>query len=91
MDKRRRKELEWLKYKKRLYRWICTGGIIRNREGKWMENFKLADALKERAQYKLKHTAVLCSCEGCSGMYKYRRHEVKKETQRLLKEFNEGF
>lgn len=64
-----------------------SGRVYITKDGEYRYDLKLVDYLNERAQYKLKHTCTLCSCYGCSGYYKYRRHEKKQEDRRLLEEF----
>lgn len=89
MDKKQRKDKEFRIYKKRLKKWMSSARVYINKDGEYRFDLKLVDYIKERAQYKLKHTATLCSCYGCSGYYKYRRYEEKVEFRRLLKEYYE--
>lgn len=87
MDKNQRKRKEFFKYKKRLSNWLNS--ITYYFDGDEITNPKLIDLLKDNIQYKLKHTTTLCSCYCCSGYYKYRRHEKKREDQKLIKEYFE--
>ena len=89
MDKKQRRDKEFYVYKKRLRKWMSSGRIFINREEDYCFDLKWIEFYKDRAQYKLRHTATLCSCYGCSGYYKYRRYEEKIEFRRLLKEYYE--
>ena len=87
MNKKRRLELTFLKYKKRIERWVHTNcGTYRNRDGVEIQHPKTVDVIKDRGQLVYKTTSVPCSCYSCSGYYKYRRKDFKKETLRILKE-----
>lgn len=44
-----------------------------------------------RCQTQYKSTSGCCSCYMCSGYYKYRRKNFKKETIRILKENDINF
>jgi hypothetical protein len=90
MNKKRRNDLAWYKYRNRVERWVANLTIYISRDGEYVYHPKALDVMRDGGQRKLKHTSTLCSCYCCSGYYKYRRHEVKVETQKLLKEFFEG-
>lgn len=90
MDKKQRRDKTFRLYKKRLKKWMSSGRVYINRDGEYHFDLKLIDYLNERAQYKLKHTATLCSCYSCSGYYKYRRNDKKQEDVRLVEEYKEG-
>lgn len=89
MDKKRRNDLTYFRYKKRVKNWIKNLSVYINREGEHIRNPKVADVLKDNGQCKLRNTSTLCSCYDCSGYYKYRRNEKKLEDRRLLREFYE--
>lgn len=86
MNKGRRNELAWLKYKKRVSRWNSNAHIYVTREGEYIYSPRTIDVINDHAQYKFKHTAVVCSCWVCSGEYKYKRHQQKREDEKLIAE-----
>ena len=89
MNKGRRNELTLLHYKKRLRRFANSYGnyqyVGRNLKKNHPKTCELFDA-REQLVYKTASTP--CSCYMCSGYWKYRRCEKKREDVRLI---NEGF
>lgn len=79
--------MTYFKYVKRLKKWMNSGRVFVKRDGEYCFDLKFIDFYNDRAQYKLRNTSTLCSCYGCSGYYKYRRHDKKTEDRRLLEEY----
>ena len=88
-NKKQRRDYTFFKYKKRIAIWSCKLKIYKCRDGSEIYNPKVIDILEDNGQYKFKHTNTICSCYGCSGYYKYRRHEKKIEYRKLIKEYQE--
>ena len=86
MDKKRRNELTQLKYKKRIRIFVANIDIYICRDGRQIRNPRTIDIIKDGGQRVYKSTSTPCSCYMCSGEYKYRRHDKKKEDRRLLQE-----
>ncbi len=87
MNKKRRNELTLLKYKKRLKnKFEARYYNLIDKEGNEIKYPSVHEMFINREQFKLKHTSTLCSCEGCSGYYKYKRHKKKQEDRKLILE-----
>ena len=89
-NKGRRQELTRLKYLKRVKRYVESCSLWVLSDGEYLYNPKAVDIINDKALLEFKSSSVLCSCWGCSGEYKYKRHEFKKETQRLVDEYLAG-
>lgn len=87
MNKGRRQELAQLKYIKRVKRYIAGSRIWILSSGETIHNPNVEDMYNAKEFLEFKSSSVLCSCWGCSGEYKYKRHEFKRETQRLVDEY----
>lgn len=87
MNKKRRQELNQLKFIKRLKQAVASCHIYVNREGEYVRNPIVQDVLDDNGMLYYKTTSTPCSCWMCSGEYKYKRHEQKKETRRLINEY----
>lgn len=85
-NKGRRQELTLLKYKKRLKQ-FTAGYKSWVGDGFEINNPTIADLVAEHVLTILKSSSVACSCWSCSGAYKYKRHEFKRETQKLVDEY----
>lgn len=86
-NKGRRQELTQLKYKKRLKQFTAGAKSWHTGDGKEINNPTIADLVAEHVLTILKSSSVACSCWSCSGAYKYKRYEFKKETQKLVDEY----
>lgn len=84
MNKGRRQELKQLKYLKRIKRFVAGNHCYVNREGNYIYQPKAVDVVKDRGQLIYKTTSTPCSCWMCSGYYKYKRTEFKKQTRLLI-------
>jgi hypothetical protein len=92
MDKQRRNELTYLKYKKRIQKFAATCSLYVNRDGVYIYQPKTIDIINDKGQLIYKTSATPCSCWMCSKEMKYKRHEQKREDQRLIQEgLNEWF
>ncbi len=88
MNKKRRQELNQLKFIKRLKRAVATIHLYVNRDGEYVRNPIVQDVLDDNGMLYYKTTSTPCSCWMCA-YDKYRRYEVKKETRRLIQEYYE--
>jgi hypothetical protein len=86
MNKQRRNEITYLKYKKRIKRWVSNCSIYHDRNNNIIYNPKTIDVLKDRGQLVYKTQAVPCSCWMCSKYWKYKRHLKKQEDRKLIQE-----
>lgn len=84
MNKKRRNEITYLKYKKRIKRFAATCSSYMNRNGQRLYNPKWIDIVKDQGQLIYKTTSTPCSCWGCSKEYKYKRHKQKQENYKLI-------
>ncbi len=89
MNKGRRNELTFLKYKKRIKRFAQSACLYVDRDGNYIYDPKTIDIINDKGQLIYKTSATPCSCWMCSGYYKYNRIEFKKEAQRLIDELND--
>lgn len=85
MNKGRRNELTLLKYKKRLRRFVQNTNLYIGQSGEY-NHPKTCQLFEDREQLIYKTTSTPCSCYMCSGYYKYKRHEKKREDRRLIQE-----
>ncbi len=88
MNKYRRQELNQLKFIKRLRRAVATIDIYVNCNGEYVRNPIIHDVLNDNGMLFYKTTSTPCSCWMCA-YDKYKRHEYKKETRRLIDEYYE--
>lgn len=68
------------KYKKRLKEWLEFYRTPRDRPDSWKE------LRKTHWSKFLRDTPTPCSCEMCSGEYKYKRHKKRQEDNRCIRE-----
>jgi len=85
-NKARRREVTFLKYKKRIKRWVSNCSYYIKQDGEKIYRPKAIDIIKDRGQLVYKSTSTPCSCSMCA-YYKYDRKEFRKETKRLIKEW----
>lgn len=90
MNKQRRNELTQLKYKKRIQRFAATCNLYVSSQGEYIYNPKTVDIISDGGQHMYKTTSTPCSCWSCSGAYKYKRHEQKREERKLIEESLKG-
>lgn len=95
MNKKIRRDREYLKYKNRIERFVANGSYIflfeaPGRLGDRIDTPTVKQVMDSKQWLYYKTTSTPCSCYCCSGHYKYRRHEVKVETRKLIKEFYES-
>ncbi len=88
MNKGRRNEITFLKYKKRIQYFTYGTDEYITRDGTSILNPKVADVIKDRGQLCYKTQSVSCSCWECSGYYKYNR---AKEKVKIIKELRSYF
>jgi hypothetical protein len=86
MNKKRRNEITYLKYKKRIKKFVAGCRTYVDKNGKCIYNPKAIDIIKDRGQLIYKTSATPCSCWCCSGEYKYKRHLKKREDYKLIRE-----
>lgn len=86
MNKQRRNELTYLKYKKRIQRFAATCSLYVNREGEYIYEPKTVDIINDHGQLIYKTSATPCSCWMCSKEKKYKRHIQKEEDRKLIDE-----
>lgn len=85
MNKKIRRDLTYLKYKKRVSQLVQNMDVYITNDGDWIYNPKVVDVLKDRGFYILKTSSVLCSCYMCAGE-SYNRAKKKKEDRKYLNE-----
>ncbi len=87
MNKLRRRELEYMHFKRRVA--MRNNGCYVNSNGEQVYGIKTVDLLKDCKWYELKHHSAPCSCYMCSRPdLKYNRAKVKSV---YLKEINSNF
>ncbi|MEO6304475.1 MAG: hypothetical protein ABIP51_15025 [Bacteroidia bacterium] len=85
-NKKTKKDLTFLKYKKRVKRFAANCSHYITKDGRDIFNPKTIDIIKDKGYLEYKNSSVLCSCYDCSGYYKYKRHLKKAEDLKLIKE-----
>lgn len=95
MNKKIRRDKTFLKYKNRIERFVANGSYVfigteQDRFGLRVDTPTVQQVMESKQWLHYKTTSTPCSCYCCSGAYKYRRHEVKIETRKLIKEFYES-
>ncbi len=86
MNKKVRQERKQLKYEKRIRRFVASVTLYVNREGEYIYYPTTQYIMRDNGQLAYKTCSTPCSCWGCSGEYKYKRHEQKKIEMRLIQE-----
>lgn len=84
MNKKRRNELVFLHYKRRIQKLAVGTDIYFTRDGEKIFNPKTIDLLNDRCQYVYKNTSTPCSCWLCA----YNKYNRAKEKAKFLKEQN---
>lgn len=83
MNKKIRRDKTFLKYKKRIALLAANTDHYITKDGTDIYKPKTIDIINDKGFLSLKTQATLCSCYGCSGCYKYKRHLKKKEDNYL--------
>jgi hypothetical protein len=86
MNKGRRNEIKFLKYKKRIKRWVANCSIYDAKDGRQIYYPKAIDLINDRSRTNFKNTGTICSCWMCSKYWKYKRHIKKQEDHKLISE-----
>lgn len=83
MNKGRRQELKYLKYKKRIRRFVSNIDVYVDKEGKYIYNPKSVDVIQENGQHCYRTTSTPCSCIMCAPD-KYVRAKEKEKISKVI-------